>query len=155
LMAFQVGFGFVATSQTSIAGHWEGAITLPSGALNLSVDFARSADGKLSATVTIPQQGAKDLALTNVSLNGTDVTFDLPNVPGDPKFRGKLSPDGKKIEGTFSQGGANLPCSLELGGDPVALARESLAGRFDEVVTDAMKKFEVPGMAISIVKGKD
>ena len=55
LMAFQVGFGFVATSQTSIAGHWEGAITLPSGALNLSVDFARSADGKLSATVTIPR----------------------------------------------------------------------------------------------------
>ena len=154
LMAFQVGFGFVATSQTSIAGHWEGAITLPSGALNLSVDFARSADGKLSATVTIPQQGARDLALTNVSLNGPDVAFDLPNVPGDPKFRGKLSADGKRIEGTFSQAGANLPCSLERKGDPAALAKESLAG-FDEVAADAMKKFDVPGMAISIVKGKD
>src|SRR5713101_5451407 len=92
--------GFAALQQTSIAGHWEGAITLPNGAVNISVDFTASAGGKLSATISILQQGAKDLALTNVSLSGPDVAFDLPNVPGDPKFRGKLSADGKKIEGT-------------------------------------------------------
>ena len=146
---------FAVIEQNSIAGHWEGAITLPNGgALNFSVDFAASPDGKVSATITIPQQGAKDLPLANVSLNGTDVAFDLPNVPGDPKFRGKLSPDGKKIEGTFSQAGGNLPCSLERKADPGAVAKDSLAG-FDEVVADAMKKFEVPGMAIAVVKGKD
>ncbi len=140
--------------QNSIAGHWEGAIKLPNGDLKISVDFTAAADGKLSATITIPQQGAKDLPLTDVGLNNAEVTFAIPGVPGDPKFKGKLSADGQKIEGTFSQGGANLPCNLERKTDPVAVAKEALAG-FEEVVNDAMKKFEVPGMAIAIVKGKE
>ena len=50
-------------------------------------------------------------------------------------------------------GKSNFPCDLERKADPVAAAKESLAG-FDDVVTDAMKKFEVPGMAIAIVKNK-
>ncbi|MEP7342300.1 MAG: hypothetical protein ABI977_31520 [Acidobacteriota bacterium] len=49
-----------ASQHNPIAGHWEGAIKLPSGALNFSVDFTVANDGKLSATITIPQQGAKD-----------------------------------------------------------------------------------------------
>jgi CubicO group peptidase (beta-lactamase class C family) len=153
--------GFAAAQQNSIAGHWEGAIKLPSGDLKISVDFTDVA-GKLSATITIPQQGAKDLPLSDVAFNQDsksdpnkrEVSFALAGVPGDPKFQGKLSADGQKIEGTFTQGGANLPAYLERKGDPVALAKEALAG-FDEVVTDAMKKFEVPGMAIAIVKGKE
>jgi len=145
---------FAAVQQSPIAGHWEGAIKLPTGALNFSVDFTVASDGKLAAAITIPQQGAKDLPLANVGFDNGEVTFGLPNVPGDPKFRGKLSTDGQKIEGTFSQGGADLPCSIERKADPVAAAKEALTG-FDDVVTDAMKKFEVPGMAIAIVKDKE
>src|SRR5262245_46264146 len=137
---------FAAVQQSPIAGHWEGAIKLPTGALNFSVDFTVASDGKLAAAITIPQQGAKDLPLANVGFENGEVTFGLPNVPGDPKFRGKLSTDGQKIEGTFSQGGADLPCGLERKADPVAAAKEALAG-FDDVVTDAMKKFEEIGRA--------
>lgn len=142
-----------ASQSNSIAGHWEGAIQLPSGELKISVDFAAAADGKLSATITIPQQGAKDLPLSEVTFTNGDVTFAIPGVPGDPKFKGKLAADGKKIEGTFSQGGANLPCYLERKADPALAAKDALAG-FDDVVNDAMKKLDVPGMAIAIVKGK-
>lgn len=153
--------GFAAGQQNSIAGHWEGVIKLPAGELKFSVEFTDSA-GKLSATITIPQQGAKDLPLADVVFisgpdnapNKGEVSFALPGVPGDPKFKGKLSADGQKIEGKFSQGGGNLDCYLERKGDPVAKAKEALVG-FDEVVTDAMKKFEVPGMAIAIVNGKE
>ncbi|HMB26667.1 MAG TPA: serine hydrolase domain-containing protein, partial [Blastocatellia bacterium] len=145
---------FAAVQQSPMAGHWEGAIKLPTGALNFSVDFTVASDGKLAAAITIPQQGAKDLPLANVGFDNGEVTFGLPNVPGDPKFRGKLSADGQKIEGTFSQGGADLPCSLERKADPVAAAKEALAG-FDDIGAEAMKKFEVPGMAIAIVKNKE
>lgn len=127
-----------APQQNPVAGHWEGAIKLPNGALNFSVDFTAAADGKLSATITIPQQGAKDLPLADVGLNNGEVTFAIVGVPGDPKFRGKLSADGQKIEGTFSQGGANLPCTMERKADPVALAKEALAG-FDGVVNEDRK----------------
>jgi CubicO group peptidase (beta-lactamase class C family) len=143
-----------APQQNPLIGHWEGALKLPTGALNFSVDFTVGADGKLAATITIPQQGAKDMPLANVAFANGEVSFALANVPGDPKFRGKLSTDGRKIEGTFTQSGANFPCDLERKADPVAAAKESLAG-FDEVVIDAMKKFEVPGMAIAVVKNKE
>ncbi|MEP7274183.1 MAG: serine hydrolase [Acidobacteriota bacterium] len=138
----------------SIEGHWEGALTLPNGSLPLSVDFSRAPDGKLSATISIPQQAAKDLPLVNVSLEGTDVAFDLPNIPGEPKFRGKLAADGMKIEGTFSQGGGNLHCVLERKADPVVAAKDALNG-LDDAITSAMKAFEVPGLAIAIVKNKE
>ena len=143
-----------APQQNPLIGHWEGAIKLPTGALNISVDFTVAADGKLTATITIPQQGAKDMPLANVGFANGEVSFGLPNVPGDPKFRGKLSTDGQKIEGTFTQSLANFPCDLERKADPIAAAKEALAG-FDDVVTDAMKKFEVPGMAIAVVKNKE
>lgn len=143
-----------APQQNPLIGHWEGAIKTPAGALNISVDFTVAADGKLAATITIPQQGAKDLSLINVGFNNGEVSFGLPNIPGDPKFLGKLSTDGQKIEGTFSQGGANLPCNLERKADPIAAVKEALVG-FDDVVADAMKKFEVPGIAIAIVKNKE
>ncbi len=146
--------GVAALQPPSIAGHWEGAITLPNGTLSISVDFSAAADGKLSATMTIPQQGAKDLPLANVSHNGTEVGFDLPNVPGDPKFRGKLTADGMKIEGIFSQGGGNLACVLERKADPVAAAKDALSG-LDDAITSAMKAFEVPGLAIAIVRNKE
>jgi hypothetical protein len=110
---------FAAVRQaTLIAGHWEGAITLPTGALGMSVDFTVGGDGKLSATLSIPQQGAKDLPLTGVSLTGRDVAFVLLNVPGDPKFRGTLSADGNKIEGTFTQSGTDMPAVLERKANP-------------------------------------
>jgi CubicO group peptidase (beta-lactamase class C family) len=154
LMLMACPTGLALWQQNSPAGHWEGAIKLPSGDLKISVDFTADTAGKFSATITIPQQGAKDLPLSDVAFNNGEVSFALAGVPGDPKFRGKLSADGQKIDGTFSQGGANLPCTLERQGDPAALAKEALAG-FDDVVLDAMKKFEVPGMAIAIVKGKE
>jgi CubicO group peptidase (beta-lactamase class C family) len=143
-----------AIQQRSVAGHWEGAIQLPGNPLNLSIDVTAKADGSLSATITIPAQGARDMPLTNVTLSGTEFTFALPNIPGDPQFKGKLEADGAKITGTFLQGGQSFPCNLERKADPAAAAKEALTG-FDEIVNDALKKFDVPGMSIAIVKGKE
>src|SRR5262249_15293245 len=116
----------------TLVGHWEGAIKLPTGAINISVDFTVAADGKLTATITIPQEGAKDLPLANVDFADGEASFGIPGVPGDPKFRGKLSADGRKIEGTYSQGPANFPFDLERKADPIAASKEALAG-FDDV----------------------
>src|SRR5258706_3167541 len=64
--------GIAGVQQNPIAGHWEGAIKLPSCELKLSVEFTDTA-GKLSATITIPQQGAKDMPLSDVAfVSGPD-----------------------------------------------------------------------------------
>jgi hypothetical protein len=77
------------------------------------------------------------------------VTFELPNVPGDPKFRGKLSTDGQKIEGTVSQGGADLPCSLERKADPVAAAKEALAG-FPAYLSRYAGAYDLIGQTVNV-----
>src|SRR5262249_41127067 len=136
-----------------IVGHWEGSIEVPGTPLSISVDFTARPDGSLGATITIPAQAAKDLPLASVVVTGEDVSFQIPGVPGDPAFKGKLDAGGSKIAGDFIQGGATLKFALERRASPEAAARDALAG-FDEVVPEAMKKFDVPGMAISIVKGK-
>jgi len=148
------GSVLAAIQQPSVAGHWEGAIQAPGSALNFSVDVTVKADGSLSATVTIPAQGAKDVSLTNVALTGSEFTFTLPNIPGDPQFKGKIEAGGSKITGTFSQSGQSFPCYLERKADLATAAKESLAG-FDEIATGSLKSFDVPGMAIAIVRGKE
>ncbi len=138
----------------SIAGHWEGAIQVPGVPLNIQVDVANGADGKPSATITIPAQGARDLGLTDVSFSAGEFAFTIPGAPGTPQFKGKLSADGQKLEGTFTQGGQSFPCNLERKADPAAAAKAALAD-LEALATDGMKKFEVPGMAVAIVKGKE
>ncbi len=143
-----------------IAGHWEGAIQVPGTPLDIQVDVTAAADGKLAATITIPAQGARDLALTNVSFSGGsggnagEFAFAIPNVPGDPQFRGQLSADGQKLEGALTQGGQSFPCKLERKADPALGAKELLAS-LDALINDGLKKFDVPGMALAVVKGKE
>ncbi len=141
-----------AFAQMQIVGHWEGAIEVPNLALGIQVDV----DGKLSATITIPAQGAKDLALSNVNFAAGEFTFTIPDAPGNPQFKGKLNADGQKIVGTFTQGGQSFPCNLTRKAEAKSADnnKDPLEG-FDAVAIDGMKKLEVPGMAIAIVKGKE
>jgi CubicO group peptidase (beta-lactamase class C family) len=138
---------------SKFVGHWEGAIQVPGTPLAISVDFAAKAGG-LNATISIQAQGAKDLPLADVSQNDNDIAFKITGVPGDPSFKGTLSADGAKISGTFTQGGATIPFALERKASAAATAQAALKG-FDEAAVEAMKKFDVPGMAIAIIKDKE
>ncbi|MBI1761503.1 MAG: serine hydrolase [Acidobacteria bacterium] len=143
----------LAFAQSQIPGHWEGAIQLPGAPLAIQVDVKVGADGKLAATITIPAQGARDLPLTNFTTGIDDLSFDLPNVPGEPKFRGSfVSKD--KILGAFTQSGQSFPCNLERKADPGTDTKAMLAS-LDALINDGLKKFDVPGMSIAVVKGKE
>lgn len=145
----------LASAQSaSVVGHWEGSVDIPGTALAISVDFTARDGGGVSGAISIPAQNAAGLPLANLTVNGADVTFAIAGVPGEPTFTGKLDATGAKIAGSFSQGGHSFPFMLDRKQDPAAPARDSLAG-FDQVALDAMKKFDVPGAAIAIVKGKD
>ena len=133
----------------SAAGRWEGAI---SGTVTeLAITVTLTAGPKWSGTIDIPAQGASAMPLGDVIVQGSAVRFTLPSVPGDPAFKGTLSPDGTTISGTFTQAGQGIPFKLQRKADPSAAATSALAG-FDEFVQSAMKSWGVPGLAIAIVK---
>ncbi len=85
-----------------VDGRWEGAIQVMGGALNISVDFKAAPEGA-QATIDIPQQGARALALTAVRVDLPKVHFELPAGPGLAVFDGALK-DGV-IQGSFKQEG--------------------------------------------------
>jgi CubicO group peptidase (beta-lactamase class C family) len=138
----------LAASPT-IEGHWEGAIEVPGQKLGLDVDFV-SKDGAWSGDISIPAQGLKDLPLAGVGFKDGKASFAIPGIPGDPKFSGTLSEDGKTIAGDFTQGGQTFPFKLQSAAAPADAAQAALAG-FDELVEKALKDFEVPGLALAIV----
>ena len=61
---------------TPLDGQWEGAITIAGQQLDIIVKFDASS-GALTATIDIPQQGAFDLPLDEVSLDGDAVHFTI------------------------------------------------------------------------------
>ena len=102
----------LAQDAPGFAGHWEGGIHTPQGDLGINVDMAQAEDGSWSGDISIPAQGAADIPLADVVVEGTTITFKMADVPGEPTFSGTLSEDGKTISGPFTQGGAELTFTL-------------------------------------------
>ncbi len=142
--------GAAAAEAPSIAGHWEGTISLPGTKLAIDIDFA-ALDGGWQGDISIPLQGAKDLPLDKIAVDGMNVSFAIPGIPGDPAFKGALSADGRTIAGDFSQGGATFPFELARAEKPAEAAKGALAG-FDEFVNAALQAWNVPGLAVAVVK---
>ncbi len=115
-------------AQTNVgpAGHWEGSLKTPAGELKLIVDLSRDADNKWIGDIDIPDQMVKDLPLRNISVTGDAVSFALPAGPGDPVFKGKLSPDGSSISGELSQGGGAVPFTLKRTGEAKVVVPEKI-----------------------------
>ncbi|MFU8889328.1 MAG: alpha/beta hydrolase family protein [Trueperaceae bacterium] len=108
----------LALGQADPAGAWRGA--LGPGLIDLEIRVAITADGgALAGTIDIPAQGLFGYPLAEFALDGSDIAFAMPGVPGDPAFAGVV--EGDRIEGTFTQSGQALPFLLERDAEPAAL----------------------------------
>jgi CubicO group peptidase (beta-lactamase class C family) len=144
----------LTAAPAELAGHWEGAIALPSMKLEIKVDFAKQADGAWKGDISIPAQNIKDMALADIKTEGTAVSFEIPTIPGGPAFSGSFSADGATISGDFTQGGQKFPFELTRGADPIAKAKKALEG-FDDVVIKGLEQIKVPGTAVAVVKDNE
>ena len=111
------GGGIARQAPPGPAGHWTGTLAAGPG-IDVEVDLAEKAPGVWHGTISIPTQGSKGIPLSELTVKGTAVSFAIKGGPGDPRFSGTLSADGKTISGTFSQGGGSLPLSLAWKGEP-------------------------------------
>lgn len=105
-----------ASAADRLIGHWEGVITLPGTSLEIHVDFEKNG-GVRSGRIDIPVQGLRGFKLDALELRGIDVSFSMPNIPGDPIFSGTLAADNQSISGDFEQSGQTFRFNLDRKGE--------------------------------------
>ncbi len=128
---------------------WEGAITLPTGALGFDVDLRRAADGACTGDISIPMQNARDVALLNVLASADSLRFTISGVPGNPTFSAARTTGARTVSGTFMQAGTRFPFSMSLGASPAEKARAALA-TFGPWIDSTIANWHAPGLSIGI-----
>lgn len=112
-LAMVVSLIVAAVSVLAQPQQWEGSVELPGGA---SLGFSVVLDGD-KGTISIPDQGATDLALTDVTTSDKEIRFTL--IPGGTKVekahaRWTLTPDadGKAATGLLRQMGGEFKTTM-------------------------------------------
>jgi hypothetical protein len=101
-----------ANSLKPLLGSWVGKLKAnETTTLTIVLRFEMNKEGKFVGLLDVPDQGAKDLAVTDIALNGSDVTFKIP--VGKANYVGKLS--GATITGGIKQGGQDTKIDFARG----------------------------------------
>jgi hypothetical protein len=107
-----------AEAASALEGRWSGKIQVPGHELVFVVDLAHGADWNGSAT--LPGLNVKGAPLTEINVQGADVSFGIQAMTGpsveSPKIKAHLS--DKKLVGDFLQGGNTARFVLEKVGPP-------------------------------------
>jgi fermentation-respiration switch protein FrsA (DUF1100 family) len=101
------------------AGQWNGALKVQGIQLRLVFNISCKGD-TASATFDSPDQGAKGIPFEKVSIEGKQLTIDAPSLRAG--YKATLVND-TLLEGTWSQGGMNLPLSLTRANKPMTINR--------------------------------
>src|SRR5690606_7334764 len=107
----------VTPTVETTAGEWAGRIGIPDAPLEIGIRLTAE-NGGLRGEIDIPAQAITAMPLSDVLLEGRELSFRLPELGGDAWFRGTFEADGKSIPGAFTQYGQSYPLVLRPG--PVA-----------------------------------
>ncbi|UCE43190.1 MAG: alpha/beta hydrolase [Candidatus Aminicenantes bacterium] len=94
-----------------IEGIWLGTLRFSGMELRIVFTISRSPDNMLTATYDVPEQSATDVPVTKITFSDREVRLEI--IPIDGVYHGKLSVDGTKIDGNWTQSGMTLPLVLE------------------------------------------
>ncbi|WP_404452127.1 alpha/beta hydrolase [Virgibacillus necropolis] len=137
----QKGDGDEVTMDT-LAGTWNGSIQIPNQPLPIMISFEK---GKgITGAISIPVQGVKDYPLSAITIDKSNISFEMDIQGQLITFDGKI--EKKVIEGTFTQNGQSFPFELSKGKGEVADTEEE-EGQFLSIDTGKGKLYgevEIP-----------
>jgi RNA polymerase sigma factor (sigma-70 family) len=118
---------------SDLQGYWKGTVQAGPVKLRVAFKIAEPAEGKFAAEMDCPDAGANNLVVSSV-------TYDKPKVRMDVGllgvvFQGKLSSDGTKIAGTWTQARVPLALTVERA-DPKAEQAKQAAAAAQEAEKD-------------------
>jgi hypothetical protein len=113
---------FVCRAADSAAGRWEGSVRIPGREIKLIVDLDQGEAGAWRGSIIVPGFDVKGAPLSDVSVQGSDLTFAVKNALSDTQgapttIKAHLTADGK-LSGAFTEGGNTAPLTLTRTGPP-------------------------------------
>jgi uncharacterized protein (TIGR03435 family) len=120
-------------------GTWQGTLNPGGRELRIVIKIARDGD-KLKATNYSIDQGGPPIPASAISQNGSALKMTVAGIGGS--YEGKISADGKTINGTWTQG-APLPLDLTRATDATAWTIPEPAPPPKRMPADAKPSFEV------------
>ncbi len=91
-----------AQQKSPVEGSWEGPLETPGGKLRVRIHISHDSEGKLTAKMDSPDQGAAGLPASSVSFEGGVLKWELKMV--NASYEGKLNDAGTEIAGALTQG---------------------------------------------------
>ena len=91
-------------------GEWKGKLVMGQSELSLIFKFAQQ-DSVITGLLDVPQQGAKNLPIDKITLNGNNISLVISSIGFN--YKGSLNESSSIIEGSMSQNGYNFPLNLE------------------------------------------
>lgn len=101
----------------SLDGLWKGPLKVPGGQWEVIFRVVTLTGGKYFATLDVPMQKVSRMSV-DVQLRGDTVMFIAEEAAS--QFVGRLTADGKHVEGTWQQPGLKAPMTLEYAAPPVS-----------------------------------
>lgn len=97
--------------QVDLSGSWIGKLSLPNTLkLTIVFNFQKDVEGKYTATMDSPDQGAKGIPTESVTTTDDSVIVKVPSIMGS--YEGKIFTDSMKIDGKWKQGGMSLDLAV-------------------------------------------
>jgi len=97
--------------QQGLEGIWQGVLKVQSLELRIVFNISKTPEGKLTATLDSPDQGAKGIPVSEVTFENGSVKIEVKSIFG--VFAGKLEDDHTTITGEWKQGVVALPLVLK------------------------------------------
>jgi pimeloyl-ACP methyl ester carboxylesterase len=92
------------------AGEWLGSLDVGAAKLRLALHVEKKSDGQLGAVLDSLDQGAK-IPVDAVVFEGGSLRLDIKAIGGS--YHGTMNADGSALQGTWSQGGRELPLTFQ------------------------------------------
>ncbi|MGO9589321.1 MAG: TIGR03435 family protein [Candidatus Acidiferrales bacterium] len=130
-----------APAETGIVGTWQGTIHTPGGDLRTVTKITGTSPGELKATLYSIDQGGQPIPATTVSFQDSVLKYSIQMIDGG--FEGKMSADGKSINGTWKQGPISLPLVLERATPETEWTIPAPPPKIPAMAADANPSFEI------------
>lgn len=101
---------FPLITYAQFAGEWQGKLVMGQTELTLVFKFVQH-DSVVTGTLDVPQQGAKNLPIDKIVVNGNNIALVISAIGFN--YEGTLNSSNSTIEGSMSQNGYTFPLVLK------------------------------------------